>query len=228
MAHERKSRIEPVEEVHVLRSAAFDHRLSRGDVGVLAAVLQHCDATGFAFPGPSLIANLANLATTNAKRSLRKLEELGYLRVVRRGERRRSEYLVQAPPPIPTRRASVPSSNLKKGHDSARERAQFATRADACARVTGYESITATGDAGVRNLGTLARHESTSEFTYESTGAERAIREQEKQEQEESRREGLRSEYLGALLTHPEWARRMERNSVIRPLIEDLIQDQAA
>lgn len=208
---ERGKRIEPVEEIRLLRAAAFDHRLSRGDVGVMAAVLEHCDSDWSAFPGPARIAKRANLAVTNVKRSLRKLEQLGYLQVHRRGVRKRSEYIVSAPPAVPTRRASVPSLNLRKGHDSARERTQFGSRNQHDRPVTGYESITPTGRADVHQLGTLARHESTLKAPIESTGAARAVSDEEKKRQQEQLRDSLRSEYLGVLQTHPKHARMMWR-----------------
>jgi hypothetical protein len=202
-------RISPVDEVQLLRAAACDWRLSRGDVAVLAVILEHCDSELRAFPGPARIAKAANLAVTNVKRSLKKLEQLRYLGIEHRGVRRRSGYVVKEAPQVPTRRAGVPSSNLKKGHDSARERAQFGVHEMG---TTGYESITPTGRASIHQLGTLARHEVAFKTPLKSQGALLTPEEQEQQRlQKQAERSSLRAEYEASLTTHPKHAEMMAK-----------------
>lgn len=141
------SRFSPVFEVQCLRAAACDWRLSRGDVGVLAVILKHCDAEGRAFPGPSRIAAEARLAVRNVKNSLVALERLHYIRVVRPGPRKRNSFVVLEPPACPTRDARI-------------------TRSLAAARDA---RITPTGDAGIQQLGMRASHELALELTSELT-----------------------------------------------------------
>lgn len=100
MANERAGRIQPVDEVQLLRAAACDWRLSRGDVGVLAVILRHCDDRRRAFPGPTLISQEARLATSNVKTSLRRLEELRYIEVERPGLRKANRYRVLESPRV--------------------------------------------------------------------------------------------------------------------------------
>ncbi len=101
-----KGRISPVDEAKLLRAAACDWRLSRGDVGVFAVILMHCDEQWHAFPGPTLIAHEANLAVTNAKASLRHLEELQYIRVIRPGLRKANRYVVLESPTFRSRKTT--------------------------------------------------------------------------------------------------------------------------
>lgn len=110
----RKGRISPVDEVHLLRDAACDWRLSRGDVGVYAVILEHADENGLAFPGPTRIGEMANLATSNVKKSLRHLEALRYIRVHRPGPRRANRYEVLDSPSIPTRKAASNISEVRR------------------------------------------------------------------------------------------------------------------
>ena len=114
-------RISPVDEVQLLRAAACDWRLSRGDVGVFAVILKHCDADLRAFPGPTLIAKEARLSVTSVKASIRQLEEWRYLTVERPGLRRRNRYLVLSSPVVRsrsstrmTRELGLPSSGFTK------------------------------------------------------------------------------------------------------------------
>lgn len=100
----RKGRISPVDEAQLLRAAACDWRLSRGDVGVYAVILQHADEDGHAFPGPTRIGQLAHLAVSNVKKSLKHLEDLKYIYVHRPGPRRANRYVVQDPPTVPSRK----------------------------------------------------------------------------------------------------------------------------
>lgn len=110
----RKGRISPVDEVQLLREAACDWRLSRGDVGVYAVILQHADEDGLAFPGPTRIGELSHLAISNVKKSLRHLEALRYLHVHRPGPRRANRYVVLDSPSIPTRKAASNISEVRR------------------------------------------------------------------------------------------------------------------
>jgi hypothetical protein len=105
-----KDRIQPVDEVRLLRAATCDWRLARGDIGVLAVVLKHADASWLSFPGTRLIAEQARLATSNVMASIEKLERYGYLRVTRRGQRKRQDYQVLMSPEVvesaPARKSS--------------------------------------------------------------------------------------------------------------------------
>ena len=96
-------RISPVDEAQLLRAAACDWRLSRGDVGVYAVILAHCDDKWHAFPGPSTISKQARLAVTNVKASLKHLETLYYIEVIRPGLRKANRFIVQESPSVPSR-----------------------------------------------------------------------------------------------------------------------------
>lgn len=62
-----------------MRAASIDPRLSRADVGVLGALLEHVDSdSGEAHPGLERIAVLASVVRSTATRSLRRLESCGY------------------------------------------------------------------------------------------------------------------------------------------------------
>ena len=104
MANEAgNGRISPVDEAQLLRAAACDWRLSRGDVGVLAVILAHCDDKWRAFPGPTTISKQARLAVTNVKASLKHLETLYYIEVIRPGLRKANRFIVQESPSVPSR-----------------------------------------------------------------------------------------------------------------------------
>ena len=96
-------RISPVDEAQLLRAAACDWRLSRGDVGVLAVILAHCDDKWHAFPGPTTISKQARLAVTNVKASLKHLEALQYIAVIRPGLRKANRYEVLESPTVRSR-----------------------------------------------------------------------------------------------------------------------------
>ncbi len=106
MANEHAGRIQPVDEVQLLRAAACDWRLSRGDVGVLAVILRHCDDRRRAFPGPTLISRECRLAPSNVKTSLRHLEQLRYIEVERPGLRKANRYRVLDSPRVMDQKAA--------------------------------------------------------------------------------------------------------------------------
>lgn len=166
-------RISPVDEVQLLRAAACDWRLSRGDVGVFAVILAHCDTDQRAFPGPALIAKRARLSVTSVKSSIRQLEEWRYLKVERPGLRKRNRFQVlPSPTVIPrsivatARELHLPSASLgQRGGWSRGVTQSKATEAQA----TGQAQQHPTGQARLHQLGKRARHESTLEGTSEST-----------------------------------------------------------
>lgn len=214
-----KDRMHPVDEAQLLRAAACDWRLSRGDVGVLAVILKHADGEWLAFPGHRLIAEQARLAPSNVPHSIHKLERYGYLSVIRRGQRKRQDYRLLQSPEV---RRSAPARKSSGFGKSAPARKSSSEKRSA--PVDRMKSAPVDGKHLLLSIGA----ESTYEITSESTGAARALLEQERQEQIAKRREGFREEYRQALVTHPEWAKRMEGNREIRAHIEDLIEDKAA
>jgi hypothetical protein len=151
MANER---IPPVDEVQLLRAAACDWRLSRGDVGVFAVILQHCDHDRTAYPGPTRIGQLAKLAPTNVKASIRRLEVFEYVLVSRPGERRKNRFTVLESPSIPSRKTLriIASARLELG-------AQTGPVSGKALAATRHARMHLTGHAGVQQLGLSARHE---------------------------------------------------------------------
>lgn len=232
MANER---IQPVDEIQLLRAAACDWRLSRGDVAVFAVILKHCNADRGAHPGPTRIAKEANLAITNVKASVLKLERYRYVTVERPGLRKCNRFVVNDSPRVPTRRAHMPS------HFETTGRVHAPSSSDS----TRDAGVRSTGDVGTQKLGMLARHEVALKAPLRNHSASRPLVEEEEREaekleqlrlQREERRaqdavrtrEGFRAEYLQARSTHPAWARKMESQPEVRKHIADLIDVEAA
>jgi len=166
-----KGRIGAVDEIVLLRSAACDWRLSRGDVAVFAVILQHCDADWYGFPGPSRIGSLARLAVTNVKASLRHLEASGYIEVLRSVRGAKNAYRVNDAtsikvPARPTRDARIPTNrgDASSIHSDASS-IHIATR-DAGMQQPGMQ-IAKTRYAGVRKPGMRTRHEGSFFKAYE-------------------------------------------------------------
>ena len=227
-------RLPPVEEVKALRAATRDWRLSRGDVAVYGAILQHCNADGESFPGPTRISKLIMLAITNVKISIKKLEAFRYIEVSRPGPRKKNRFKVTFKRLyVPPRNADKPSQLVTKKPRvvpiSSREHIQIEHQA---AGPTGLVGMHSTGLADMNQLGMPARHEVAFKSPSEITGATRSDsdleKQQRRQEKEQRHRDGFRSEYQQTLLTHPQHARNMENNPSIRKYIEDLIQERAA
>lgn len=190
-----------------MRSAACDWRLSRGDLGVFAVLLQHCDQAGACRPGPARISTMANLATSNVKASLGRLEELAYIRVHRPGPRKANRYQVLDSPAIPCRRTAEQLGKVRAelglpaGLDAVAtsEPTRSAGRphlGPPAGLDTGSESKptrpagrSPTRPAGRLQLGLPTGHESTLEGTSESTGAARPLPDQETREQKQARRD---------------------------------------
>lgn len=184
MANEPAGRIQPVDEVRLLRAAACDWRLSRGDVGVLAVILRHCDDRRRAFPGPTLISQEANLATSNVKTSLRRLEDLRYIEVDRPGLRKANRYRVLESPRVMDQRVArqiaatkrelglpaSPALGMRTGPDRTISRRATRPAGD-------HQLGLSTG----RQLGLSTGHEVAFESTFESTTPAASISEDEEQ-----------------------------------------------
>ncbi len=188
-------RIAPVDEVQLLRAAACDWRLSRGDVGVFAVILQHCDSEGLAFPGPTRIGQLARLSPTNVKASLRRLEVFEYVKVLRPGPRKANRFQVLDSPRVTSRKA------LKVIQDSNRELGmQTGPVSGKAAAETRYARMHPTRPVHVQQLGLSARQESTSKSLLKSQGDLTSSSEEQERSPEAEQRmtERARSCYLQA------------------------------
>lgn len=216
---EKPESLPPLDELRMLRRGAADWRLSRGDVAVYSVLLSHADGNLFTFVGPSTMAFLANLSLTNVKKSLARLETLGYVRVHRRGLRKANHYFLQPPPAVPPRgesgNASVPRPRarpmLGESSDWPRRDTQMAQLQSA-----------PSGDAGVRDLGTPAitnwvcGRDSNSLFNSpknsqgEISDLERSEQQQRQREEYKRRQlETLAAEYLEIRESHPKRAASM-------------------
>lgn len=156
-------RIPPVDEVQLLRAAACDWRLSRGDVGSFAVILKHCDDDWTAFPGPARIAKEARLSVTSVKKSIRTLEQFRYLEVIRPGLRKKNRFRVLQSPGVPhremvaaAREFGLPSANKAKRSNWARTIPQSGTTPK---RATGEVQRPPTGEPRLQQLGKRRRHE---------------------------------------------------------------------
>jgi hypothetical protein len=211
-------RIAPVDEIQLLRAAACDYRLSRGDLGVFAVILEHCDADLCAFPGPALIARKARLSVTSVKNSIRQLEEWRYLKVERPGLRKRNRFQVLPSPTVLPRAAfetgqvSLTSSRLSKRGNWSRGVAQSGSKLKA---PTGQAQQPPPGQARLHQLGKSARQEVAFKSPEKSQDASLSLQEQEDQDKAtrfaraQEERERVRAEYLQVLETHPAYAARM-------------------
>jgi hypothetical protein len=170
-----KARIAPVDEARLLRAAACDGRLSRGDVGVFAVILEHADDTWVAFPGIRLLSERARLAASNVLASISKLEGFGYITVLRRGQGRRQDYRVMASPEIvetaPVRRNSGFTPIRSCGHEQL-EAASVPVRENSLRSPTVPVGRLETVPADRMKLFVPTGTESTSESTSEITEAE--------------------------------------------------------
>lgn len=97
-------RIKPVDEAQLLRAACCDWRLSRGHLAVYAVMLEHANAEWQTFVGPKTMSRLGRLALPNVKASVRRLEELKYIKVTRPGLRKKNLYQILEPPDCPSRK----------------------------------------------------------------------------------------------------------------------------
>jgi hypothetical protein len=154
-------RLPPVDEVQALRAAACDWRLARGDLGVFAVILEHCNAEGESFPGPALIAKKARLAVTNVKGCIQRLEALRYIEVVRPGLRKKNRFKVTFKPlHILPRDRGMPSQLkrevARQKANSSREHSQSKRSTTA---PTGDTRMHSTGHARMNQLGIQVRQE---------------------------------------------------------------------
>lgn len=182
-------RIAPVDEVQLLRAACCDWRLSRGDVGVFAVILEHCDGELRAFPGPALIAKKARLSVTSVKNSIRQLEEWRYLKVDRPGLRKRNRFQVLESPRVMARHIAeeirqthLPSSQHFQRGNWSRGVAQSGAKP---ATPTGQAQQPPTGQACLQQLGKSARQEVAFKSLLKSQDASLAP-DDEQQEQEKA------------------------------------------
>ena len=73
-----------IRKFEALAAACCDPRLARGDLAVLAVILQHASSTtGAAWPGVNRIAQAAKLHRSNVILSIKRLEGHGFLAVER-------------------------------------------------------------------------------------------------------------------------------------------------
>lgn len=100
-----------------LSAAAKDPRLQRSDVGCLAVILDHYNASqGSAWPGITRIAGLVGAHRATAMRSVHRLEASGYVRVSRTNGRP-NRYV----PDLPTSRTHATGSTVATGSTHAVE-----------------------------------------------------------------------------------------------------------
>lgn len=162
--NDTSDRLTVLDELQALRSGTLDWRLSRGDLGVLAVLLKHSNAAGESWPGPSRIADLANLAVSNVKASLRRLEELRYIAVTRPGPRKKNRFTVLTSPAVPSQKAARAMAKCAR---------ELGIRAGPVAKpsraATGPADRTATRPADRPELGMRAGHELASELAIELT-----------------------------------------------------------
>lgn len=222
-----KGRISPVDEAQLLRAAACDWRLSRGDIGVFAVILEHCDAELRSFPGPALIAKRARLSVTSVKSSIRQLEQWRYVEIERPGLRKRNKYRVLPSPTVlprvvatTTRQMGLPSAgNFQRGNWS-RGVSQSSQRVG---HATGQAQRHPTGQACLQQLGKRARQEVAFEGTTESTTPAAPLASLDEQQRQQEVRRAYRDEYQTLLKTDPERARRFGAEATVRPHILDLL-----
>nr|WP_055048888.1 hypothetical protein [Devosia sp. A16] len=86
---------DPVPQLNLLVMATVDHRLSRGDLGILGRLIKRFKKSkGNAWATHELLAEQAHLSGRQVIRSLQRLAELGYVQVLSKGVRGRgSVYL---------------------------------------------------------------------------------------------------------------------------------------
>lgn len=170
-----KPRIAPVDEARLLRAACCDRRLSRGDLGVLAVLLEHCDDSWLAYPGIRRLSTSARLAFSNVLASIERLETFAYIRVIRRPQGSRQDYQVLQSPEVPE---GVPARR-NGGLGLNRSYQQEQSTVPACENSSGAFG-SATVPAGRLESVPVGRNEvfsptgteSTSEITLEVTEAE--------------------------------------------------------
>lgn len=205
-------RIAPVDEAQLLRAAACDWRLSRGDVGVMAVLLKHANAKWQAFPGPTLIGRTAMIDPRNVKESLRRLERLHYIKVIRRGERKANRYeLLESPFVAPRKVAKMMEQTKRELGMSASPALGMRPSPDGSNRGgrTGDGFITPTGDEFITQLGMPASPEVAFKTPLKSQG-DCSSSEKQKREAEQQRAR-IRAEYLEIRSSNPSAAKRMER-----------------
>lgn len=199
-------RIAPVDEVQLLRAACCDWRLSRGDLGVFAVILKHANAEWFARPGTRTIADQARLAASNVASRLENLERNGYLKVIRRGQRKCQHYQLLDPPPLRRSAPARKSSGFSKSAPANKSSSE---------NPSAPMDVRPSAPVDVKNLLLSIGTECTYEITSEITGASRlgsSEEEEQKRIREEAQRNSLRAEYQASLATHPKHAEMMAKH----------------
>ncbi|WP_157475269.1 hypothetical protein [Lysobacter sp. Root494] len=174
-----------LDELHALRHACMDWRLARGDLAVYAVLLKHADAGREAYPGPKRISSQAAIAVSNVKVSLRRLEDLKYIRVIRPGLRKANRYVISDSPAIPSKEKAAAMREIasllgmQAGPDPRRPRAAsnpqrtrnlgMQAGPDDARGVSAsrHAGMTATGYARSPELGMRAGYELASELSSE-------------------------------------------------------------
>lgn len=227
-----------VDELHMVRAALCDHRMSRSDVAVYAAILSHCNGKLRACPGKKRLSEVTDVALSNVKAAVKRLEERRYLIVERSGTTKANWYQVLPTPRVPPRelasrkgcrKASRKASDEGSARDAGDPSSRDAGRPSA-SRVARDAGIPSTRDAGRPDLGMRAGPELAFNSPKNSLSAPRVLTDTERQEQQRQQREertaSLRAEYLATKDTHPAHARMMERTFAKE--LADLIEDRAA
>lgn len=95
-----------LDELLALQAAARDWRLCRGDIAVLSVLLSHTGKDLESYPGPTRISAIAQLAKSNVKVSLEKLEQFRYIKILRAGERKKNRYRILKSPHVPSQKTA--------------------------------------------------------------------------------------------------------------------------
>lgn len=224
------ARLSTLDELHALRAAALDWRLSRGDLGVYAVLLKHSDGNGLTFPGPALISRSAKLAVPNVKVSIAKLASLQYLSIKRRGLRRANHYHLQDSPAVPPRPAIGNSSITNKArppdtNDSDHWDGTHTQFVESDSEATRHAGVPELGMPALtnwvcqRDANSLVNSQKNSQVDLEEFEEQKRLQEQEHLQKQEHRhslelkqRASLLTEYRQSLETHPKNAAHMAKH----------------
>lgn len=195
--------------------ALRDLELTRGHCVVLSVIVGHVGSDGGAWPGLERICAQAHVSRSTAIRAIQKLEDTGYLATNR--QMGKVNYYTITPDAadriVPTRVTHDTGQVVTPVSPVTPPRVID----DTTTRVThDTEPVSpVTPELGLEldslNLIQVTRLNEQS-FDYEVQERERKD-EQERvnKEHKEKQRNSIRAEYLDTLFTHPEWAKRMER-----------------
>jgi DNA-binding MarR family transcriptional regulator len=200
----------------LLMDALCDPRTSKGDCQVLAVIAGHADKAGDAWPGVNRIAKRAGIHRSTVLAAVGRLQEWGYVDVHR--ERGRANLYRLSTSSARTTSSGgelvAPTLPPQEGHQS-RPRDQTSS-ADA----TGLVAPTLPDQSRPRYPNSALNSALTHPKNSVACGA---IPSEEERQQEAAKSEGLRAEYLEALVSRPKHARFMESERSIWGYIFDLI-----